>query len=216
MVEQPPNFYDFHRSYYLPARPFGYALFRLYFRLHVTGLARIPQTGPVILVPNHSSFLDPPLLASILPRVIYFLMLHRHYYHPYFHWLFSRLPCIPVKRSSITGGTALRYCMQVLQHNQVLCIFPEGGIASEQREKGPGHGAALLAVRMQAPLVPVGIQGASAALALHQRVPRPKPVTIHLGEPLYVEPVETYQREDLRHLMEQTMERVHSLVTGAA
>ncbi len=213
MAEKVPSFGDFKKRYYLPARPFGFALFRLYFRLKVTGIEHVPRTGPVILVPNHGSFLDPPLLASIVPRVIYFLMLHHHYYHPVFHWLFGRLPCIPVKRSSITGGTALRHCLQVLQHGQVVCIFPEGGIHHKHKAGGPGHGAALLALRAQAPLVPVGINGTSEALRLHQRFPRPKHVKINIGEPLYLEPRDTYERSVLQEIMENAMVRIQSLVS---
>jgi 1-acyl-sn-glycerol-3-phosphate acyltransferase len=140
-------------------------------------------------------------------------MLHHHYYHPLFHWLFSRLPCIPVKRSRFTGGTAIRYCFQVLRHGQVLCIFPEGGISREHKERGVGHGAALLALRMQAPIVPVGISGASKALGLHQHFPRPKPIKINIGEPLYVAPTETYERALLQEIMENAMTRVQSLLT---
>ena len=208
------TFRDFSKKYYLPARPYGFALFRLYFRLKVTGVERIPSSGAVILVPNHTSLADPPLLASVVPRVIYFLMLHKHYYHPLFHWLFKRLPCIPVKRASMSSMAALKQCLQVLHHGQVLCVFPEGGISSEHKAQGLRHGAALLALRTQAPIVPVGINGASEAFSLKHWFPRPRPIKINFGEPIAVPSSDTRDKAILHEITEQTMVRVKSLLTG--
>ncbi len=183
----------------------------MYFRLKVTGVEQIPPTGPVILVPNHASFLDPPLLSSAVPRVIYFLMLHQHYYHPWFHWLFRRLPCIPMKRSA-AGGTAFKHCLQVLIHERILCVFPEGGISREQKAHGLKHGAVLLALHTHAPIVPVGIIGASKALALKQWFPRPRPISINFGKPLYVPASDSRDKVFLQQLTEQIMEQVQALL----
>lgn len=205
-------FRDFTKRYYLPARPYGFALFRLYFRLKVTGVDQIPATGPVILVPNHTSFLDPPLLSSAVPRVIYFLMLHHHYYHPWFHWLFQRLPCIPVKRN-VAGGAAFKYCLQVLEHEQILCVFPEGGISHEHKAQGLRHGAALLALHTNAPIVPVGIHGASKALSLKQWFPRPRPISIKFGKPLYAPASDSRDKILLQQITEQIMDQVRTLLS---
>ncbi len=214
MNEKPQMFQNFRKKYYLPARPYGFALFRVYFRLKVSGVDHVPHTGPVILVPNHTSFMDPPLLASVVPRVIYFLMLHHHYYHSLFHWLFSRLPCIPMKRSSAASGLAFKQCLQVLHHGQVLCVFPEGGISREYKTKGLRQGAALLAARTQSPIIPVGINGASEALGLHQRFPRPKPIKINLGKPIHAPSSDTHNKTLLQEITEQTMAQVQALLTG--
>lgn len=211
METVPQLFQDFTKRYYLPARPYGFALFRLYFRLTVTGVEHIPATGGVILVSNHTSFLDPPLLSSVVPRVIYFLMLHHHYYHPWFHWLFRRLPCIPMQRNA-AGGAAFKQCLHVLEHEQILCMFPEGGISREHKAGGLRHGAALLAVQTHAPIVPVGIYGASKALALKQWFPRPRSITIHFGKPLYVPASDSRDKALLQRITEQTMEQVRVLL----
>jgi 1-acyl-sn-glycerol-3-phosphate acyltransferase len=208
------RFGDFTKEYYLPARPFGFAVFRLYFRLKVTGVEYIPTSGPGIIVPNHTSFLDPPLLSAVVPRVVYYLMLAKHYYHPWWHWLFSRLPCIPMKRGSATNMGALKQCLQVLKHNQLLCMFPEGGIRREYKTKGIKQGAALLALRTQAPIIPTGINGASEALSLSHRFPRPKPITINFGAPIYVSSAETQEKALLREITEKTMTNIISLLTG--
>ncbi len=209
------RFGDFQKGYYLPARPYGYALFRLYFRLKSVGIEHLPDSGPGILVPNHSSFLDPPLLSAVVPRVVYYLMLANHFYHSRWNWLFSRLPCIPLKRGSVANTDAMRICLQVLKHGQFLCMFPEGGIARRHKAGGARHGATLLAIRSGAPIIPIGIQGADRALILGQRFPRPKPITIHFGAPVQVPEIDTRDKKVLQAITEQIMNRVQSLQTGA-
>ncbi len=209
--KQPHTFHRFDKRYYLPARPYGFALFRLYFRLKVSGVEHIPATGPVILVSNHTSLMDPPLLSSAVPRVLYFIMLHKHFYHRYFHWLFKRLPCIPVKRDSMAGTSALKLSLQVLQHHQILCIFPEGGISREHKARGFRTGAAVLALKTGAPVVPVGILGASAAFPLQARFPKPKPVAMNFGDPISVPEGDTRDKAFLQEIMTNIMTRVQAL-----
>ena len=212
MELQGPRFDDFKRRYYLPARPYGFALFRLYFRLKATGVELVPASGPVILAPNHTSMLDPPLLSSVVPRVIYFLMLHQHFYHRYFHWVFKRLPCIPVKRGRGAGGSlSFKDCLQVLEHQQVLCLFPEGGISRENKARGLRPGAALLALKTQAPIVPVGIRGASEALPLRKKFPRPRRIEICFGKPIQVPEGDSRDKAFLQEIMEHIMMEVSSL-----
>jgi 1-acyl-sn-glycerol-3-phosphate acyltransferase len=214
METEAQRFGDFTKKYYLPARPFGFVLFRLYFHLKVTGVEHIPSTGPGIIVPNHTSLLDPPLLSAVVPRVIYYLMLSKHYYHPRWNWLFSRLPCIPMKRGSTANTGALKQCLQVLTHNQLLCMFPEGGISREHKAGGVRQGAASLAVRAQAPIIPAGINGASEALSLKHRFPRPKPITINFGAPIHIPSAGTQDKALLYEITEKTMSSVKSLLTG--
>jgi 1-acyl-sn-glycerol-3-phosphate acyltransferase len=190
-------------------------LFRLYFRLKAVGVEHLPASGPGILVPNHSSFLDPPLLSAVVPRVVYYLMLANHFYHPWWHWLFSRLPCIPLKRGSVANTDAMKVCLHVLEHSQFLCMFPEGGIARRHKAGGARHGATLLAIRSGAPIIPVGIRGADRALTLGQRFPRPKPITIYFGTPMQVPEIDTRDKEALQAMTGQIMERVHSLSNPA-
>ena len=208
MERQSDLFDDFNKRYYLPARPYGLALFRLYFRLKATGIEHIPAGGPIILVPNHGSMLDPPLLSSLVPRVIYFLMLHQHFHHRYFHWLFRRLPCIPVKRGSAASTSSLKACLQVLEHQQILCLFPEGGISRENKAGGLRSGAALLALKTRAPIVPVGICGASEALPLRKKFPRPRPIEIHFGKTIQVPEGDPRDKALLQDIMEHTMDEV--------
>lgn len=208
------KFGDFNRKYYLPARPYGFALFRLYFRLKAIGVEHIPETGPGIIVPNHASMLDPPLLSAVVPRVIYYLMLAKHYEHPRWHWLFRRLPCIPLKRGNLTNTEALKQCKQVLEHGQLLCMFPEGGILRQHKSGGAKQGAALLAMRTQAPIIPAGITGADQALPVKHKFPRPKPITIRFGPPLRISEGDTRDKDLLQQITDRTMLQIQSLLTG--
>jgi 1-acyl-sn-glycerol-3-phosphate acyltransferase len=208
------RFGDCTRKYYLPARPLGFALFRLYFRLQVTGLEHLPTDSGGIIVPNHTSFLDPPLMSAVVPRVVYYLMLSHHYYHPRWHWLFSRLPCIPMARGSLSNAEAMKLCLHVLEHGQLLCMFPEGGISHHHKANGVRPGAALLASRSQTPIIPAGIVGAAVALPLHAKFPRAKPITIRFGAPIFAPVLDTRDKDELHALMHTTMARIHALTTG--
>ena len=210
--ETPQMFSDFTKRYYLPARPYGYALFRLYFHLNAVGVEQIPATGAAVLVPNHSSFLDPPLLSAVVPRVIYYLMLHHHFYHPRFHWLFKRLPCIPMKRAG-TSMSAMKTCLDVLEHGQTLCVFPEGGISEEHKRKGFRHGAVVMAMKARAPIIPTALRGVSEALPLGCRFPRPRPITIAFGAPIFVPEGDIHDKEFLRRATEDVMSAVQDLLS---
>lgn len=215
METEATSIHDFNRKYYLPARPLGLAVFRMYFRLKVSGREHLPTNGGGIIVPNHTSFLDPPLMSAVVPRVVYYLMLGKHYYHPRWHWLFSRLPCIPMNRGSLSNAEALKRCLAVLEHGQLLCMFPEGGIAHEHKANGVKLGAALLAARSQTPIIPAGIVGADAALPLKAKFPRPKPITIRFGTPIHVPVLETRDKNLLQEITHSTMAQIYALTTGA-
>jgi len=116
-----------------------------------------------------------------------------------------------MKRSA-AGGAAFKHCLQVLAHEQILCVFPEGGISHEHKAQGLRHGAALLAVHTNAPIIPVGIHGASKALALKQWFPRPRSITINFGKPLYAPASDSRDKAFLQQITDQTMEHVRSLL----
>ncbi len=163
------------------------ALARALFRLSATGIERLPRTGPAVLVANHVSWLDPIILPLALPRKPAFLAMEELWRMPIVGFVMRSYGhlAIPLNRGAV-DATALRRALGVLEEGALLAIFPEGGISPDGRLRPFQRGAALLAARAGAPIVPVAISGTRDALPLGRVVPRLRPVSVHIGTPIAV------------------------------
>ena len=133
----------------------------------------VPAHGPVILAPNHTGFLDPPLLMGTSPRPIHCLAKREIFRGP-LGWFLRSIGQIPLDRSG-TDRTALTSALAVLSAGRVLVVYPEG-------TRGSGNfadmrrGLAWLAVRSGAPVVPVvafgvGSRGTTLSALPRVRIP---------------------------------------------
>ncbi|GBG12054.1 1-acyl-sn-glycerol-3-phosphate acyltransferase [Paenibacillus sp. MY03] len=130
-------------------------LYRLLFRLEARGLHHIPKDGPVILASNHISNLDPPTIGVLVPRKVNFMAKEELFKVPVFGPLIRAFGAFPVKRGGVSKD-AIKSAITLLKEGNVLGIFPEGS------RKTPGaakKGAAMIAVRSGATIVPVAIVG---------------------------------------------------------
>jgi len=181
---------------------------RRYFRLRVEGDGNVPAAGPCLLAANHASYVDPVVLAMASPRPVRFIVDQQQYRRPLVHWIAARTGAIPVGNSSRDVG-AVRRALRALRRGDVLGIFPEGGRSGDGTLKPGKPGAALLALRGDVPLVPVGIVGAYRAYPRHRLVPRPAPITVRFGTPLRFPP------SWLHHAAKDHLEEATSLVMEA-
>jgi 1-acyl-sn-glycerol-3-phosphate acyltransferase len=136
----------------------------------------------VLLVANHSSLLDPPLVGGMAPRQLSFMAKAELFRVPLFGALIRRLNARPVRREGADAG-ALRTALRVLQEGGVLLMFPEGTRGPEGALREPKPGAAMLAVMSGAPVVPVFIQGSGRAWPRGRTLPRPAKVRVTFGPP---------------------------------
>jgi 1-acyl-sn-glycerol-3-phosphate acyltransferase len=174
---------------YAVLKPLVRALMRLLFRLEGRGSEHVPRNGPVLLVANHSSFLDPPLVGGVAPRPLSFMAKAELFRVPLLGPLISRLNARPVRREG-ADASALRTALRILQEGGVLLMFPEGTRGPEGMLREPKPGAAMLAVLSGAAVVPVFIQGSGRAWPRGQRLPRPAKVIVTFGKPF------TFERKD--------------------
>jgi len=164
-------------------KPLVMAFGRLWFHLSSVGADLVPQDGPVLVVSNHSSVLDPPLIGCMLRRKLDYMAKTELFRIPGFGWLIRRLNAHPVDRSG-SDSAALRLALRLLGDGRAVLVFPEGTRSVEGR-LGPAHaGAGMLAALSGAPVVPVYIQGSGRALPRGTVVPRPARVTVRYGAPL--------------------------------
>jgi len=163
---------------------------RLFADVHVEGLERVPRTGAVILAINHISNADAFVTGSwITPalrtRRIHWLGKKELFDWPVFGWLAARGGVHPVDRST-ADVEAFRLAIRILEAGDVLLIFPEGTRSPDGALQEPKDGLATLALRTDAQIVPIGINGSDRVWPKGRKLPMPIPrrtITVRIGTP---------------------------------
>jgi 1-acyl-sn-glycerol-3-phosphate acyltransferase len=176
-------------------KPLAVALMRLYFRLEVDGREHVPRAGPVLLVSNHLSVLDPPLIGGASPRELFFLAKEELFRVPVFGGFIRALNARPVKRDG-PDSRALKTALRLLEEGRALLVFPEGTRSVEGRLGEGKPGAGMLAVMSEAPVLPVHISGTGRALPPGSAAPRPAKVRVRFGPPLHFKAEADDQRKE--------------------
>jgi len=153
----------------------------------VDGLENVPRSGPVIICPNHSATLDPPLVPAFLPRGDSWNMAKSEYFDKggFIEWIFRRYHAFPVVRHT-ADRTALRTAFDILKSGQALIIYPEGTRVESGVLAEPEPGAGFIAQRAACPVVPVGLTGTRECLPKGAHWPRRTHVSITFGKPFRV------------------------------
>jgi 1-acyl-sn-glycerol-3-phosphate acyltransferase len=156
---------------------------RLCFRIETRGTEHVPRTGPALVVSNHVSLLDPPLIGAMTPRNLHFMAKAELFRLPLFGRLIRALNAHPVRRGT-SDPSALREALRILETGNALLVFPEAtrGAEGHLREGRPGAG--MLAVMSGAPVVPAYLSGTGRAWPRGRAFPRPAKVRVHFGTPL--------------------------------
>lgn len=176
------------KSFYMTAGIVGTVALPFYEGM--TGGANLPQ-GPCVVVANHSSFLDGPLLAWAYCQARLKPLHMIAYEEPFHHWLMGWVlrsgGCIPFRRGDRGSQAAmLRTALEWIAAGEAVGLFPEGHINQKPRLNRPRLGAALLALESGAPLVPAAILGSDKMLPVGKRIPRigsPR-IQIKFGRPI--------------------------------
>lgn len=169
---------------YAILKPLTVALLKLLFRLEGRGTEHVPPTGPVLVVCNHSSVLDPPLIGAVAPRPVSFLAKAELFAIPLFGRLIRALNARPVRREG-ADAAALRTALRVLESGAALLVFPEGTRADQEGQlRAARAGAGMLAVLSGAQVVPAYIRGSGRAWPRGRTLPRPTRIVVTFGPPL--------------------------------
>ena len=146
-------------------------LFRLYFRMHISGAECIPAEGPAIVAPNHKSFWDSFFIGVCTRRHVRF-MAKTELIEARYGRLLVRLGAFPVRRGQ-ADEDALETARAVLREGGLLALFPEGTRIRDPDNLGhPRRGAGRLALETGAPLVPCAITGTERIFPHGFPVPR--------------------------------------------
>jgi 1-acyl-sn-glycerol-3-phosphate acyltransferase len=170
-----------YKRFYETMRLIALIVFPLLVRLRVSGRQNVPKDGPMILVGNHLNWTDIPLIGLKVRRRTHFMAKAELFQKAPSKWLWIGLGAFPVRRGE-PDRQAIKQAEEVLKAGQVLVIFPEGTRSKTHMMKEGLPGAALIALRSGAPVVPVGIYG-SEQFKLWHVWPFRTPITITYGTP---------------------------------
>jgi 1-acyl-sn-glycerol-3-phosphate acyltransferase len=183
-------------------------------RLEVVGLEHLPEEPPYLLVTNHLSALDSPLLLYVLPHTIRPFVASKHRSNPLYAPLLEAGGVVWVRRGEI-DRRALREALAVLARGEVLGVAPEGTRARESHALQEGKaGAAYLATRADVPIVPVGIVG-TENIAHNLRRLRRSQVRMVFGEPFRLPESGHVRTQRLQEYTDLIMHRIAELLPEA-
>jgi 1-acyl-sn-glycerol-3-phosphate acyltransferase len=180
-------------------------------RYRVTGKANIPRQGALIVVSNHLSLVDPPLLSTSIPRRIVFMAKGELFRHPLFGPLTRGWHAFPVYRGRL-DREAIRRSEEVLKQGMLLGMFPEAMRSTDARMQQAYTGAALIAIRNNATILPVGITGSQEIFKYGLTFRRPR-VEVNIGEPFTLPPRDgRLTKEQLAQATDAIMARIAELL----
>lgn len=182
-------------------------IMKLLLRFDVSGVDRLPRSGPLIIIINHIAFFD-PVVCSRLPRLLTPIAKKEAFRNPFFAWVMNRYGVIPIARGEVDLH-ALKSALRVLKQGGTILLAPEGTRSPTgqlQRAKG---GATMLALRSGAAVVPVGVTGTDR-LQTHWRRGRRAPVCLSVGEAFRLRTTTRgrVKREEMERITEEVMYRL--------
>jgi 1-acyl-sn-glycerol-3-phosphate acyltransferase len=152
-----------------------------YFQGRIYGDKQIPQSGPMVVVCNHGSYFDPPLLSCAMRRPVAFMAKQELFKVPVLKQAIALYGAYPVKRGAGDRG-AIRAAISMLKAGWLVGIFLEGTRTDDGCIYHPKLGAALIAAQAQVPILPVCLWGTQKILRRGSNLPRPVPITVRIGD----------------------------------
>ena len=195
--------------YELVSKLFVFPIYKFVFKGHLIGRDNIPQKGNFIMVSNHGSLLDPPLLGHALGRNISFMAKAELFKIPFLGFVIRACGAYPVKRGIADKNTIQTACNK-LSSNKSIGIFIDGTRQKNGRVNKPKHGAALLAFKNQTLLLPVAIVNSHKLIRFKYFIPIFSKIVIKVGKPLL--PPQSSSRDDLSSVTINLQENINNLI----
>ncbi len=165
--------------------PYCVPFFRVCFKIDRSELKNVPMEGPLLMMVNHTSALEGPMLYEFLqPRKLNAMAKQELWESKFMAFLMDSWQSIPVDRENM-GRATMDACFKVLEQNHILAIAPEGTRSKDgtlQRGKG---GVAFIAHKKDVPMIPVAVMGFEKTKANLKRLRRTV-ISVKVGKPFEI------------------------------
>lgn len=180
----------------------------LYFRGRIYGAENVPQQGPLVVVSNHASDFDPPILSCCVGRPVAYMAKQELFEIPILKQAIQLYGAYPVNRGA-ADRSAIRSALKCLEAGWATGVFLGGTRTPDGQITDPKLGAALIAAKAKAPLLPVSLWGTERILKKSSVVPRLVPVTVRIGK--VIDAPSSTEREELQAVTQKCVAAIEAL-----
>lgn len=195
--------------YQLVSKLFVLPIYKFVFKGHLIGRENIPEKDSFIMVSNHGSLLDPPLLGHALGHNISFMAKAELFKIPFLGFIIKACGAYPVKRG-IADKNTFKIACKKLSNNNCIGIFIDGTRQKNGRVNKPKQGAALLAFKNQKLLLPVALVNSHRLIKWKFFIPLFSKIVIKVGKP--VQPPQSSSKDDLNSVTMLLQDNINNLI----
>jgi len=181
---------------------------RIYFQGRVYGAEYVPQQGPLVVVSNHATYFDPPILSCCVKRPVAYMAKEELFQVPILRQAIQLYGAYPVSRGN-ADRSAIRSALKCLEAGWATGVFLQGTRTEDGRITEPKLGAALIAAKAKAPLLPVSLWGTQKIFVKGSSYPHLVPITVRIGQPIAA-PTST-ERSELESVTQQCATIINAL-----
>ena len=208
----------FTQPLYWLARGFVYFCLLLKYRMRVYGREQVPPKGGAVIVANHCSYLDPPVMGGANSRrIVHFLARDTLLSNPIARWFFPHVGVIPIDRTRGDLG-ALKKAIGALKEGKVIGLFPEGTRSPDGQMREAKGGIGFLIAKGDVPVVPIHISGTFDAFPKGSSRFRPARIAARVGKPISPEEIRAAMpgKGDYEAVGALVMRRIGELAGGSS